>query len=297
MGLSINELNAAVSKIVALLLVVLTGFYLAKTTWYWVVPEPWITPHHNLEVSEVVVSISEIPLKQTLDSLQRYNPWGELPTKEKVVEKAVAPKKEEAVVSQLNVELLGTMILPGQQSVAFLVDLGQRKSRKNRSGKQQMMYVGDQIQGAELEKIERNAVYLRNGEQLEIITTQAGLLDRKELLPDSLKTAKVNTKQISRAELGQFIDQGVALLRGLEITPHYQGRHAIGYRVNIIASRPAYQLVGLQSGDIIKSVNGISVMKTKDVISMVSQVRKSKKVQIDIIRGNQPQLLEITVDG
>jgi len=269
---------------------------LAKTTWYWVVPEPWITPQHNLVVSEVADSIREIPLKQTLGSLKSYNPWGELP-KEKVVEKAVAPKKEEAVVSQLNVELLGTMILPGQQSVAFLVDLGQRKSRKNRSGKQQMMYVGDQIQGAELEKIERNAVYLRNGEQLEIITTQAGLLDRKELLPDSLKTAKVNTKQISRAELGQFIDQGVALLRGLEITPHYQGRHAIGYRVNIIASRPAYQLVGLQSGDIIKSVNGISVMKTKDVISMVSQVRKSKKVQIDIIRGNQPQLLEITVDG
>lgn len=289
--------NLYLSSTAQILGIVFFGFYLSSITWYWLLPSDQETTVNValFDDNAGMDMYAQIPLSTTLISVQNYNPWGEIAKKPKIIEKASVKKKkvEKVVVSKLNVELVGTMVQDGLQSVAFLVDLGSSgKRRGKRAGKQQkMMYVGDQIQGAELEKIERNAVYLRNGTQLEIVRLKSELLERKELLPDHLQSTNKSNKGLTRKEWVTLIDQGVSLLRGLEITPYYQGRHSIGYRINIISERPIYKKIGIASGDIIKSVNGTPVTKAKEILSSISELKKTEKLQIEIMRKHKPETL------
>ena len=289
------QINQILSVVALYLGIAWFGVYLSGITWYWLLPQvPALSLSHIDDVQQVDSEEEGIPLTETMQSIQAYNPWGEIPKIASVAKKPAKQKIEKAVETKLNVKLVGTMVQEGMQSVAFLMDLGSNRGRK-RSGKQQMMYVGDHIQAAVLEKIERNAVYLRNGKRLEVVRLESELLERKELLPDHLKSTKVNDQQIARKEWHKMIDKGVSLLRGLEITPYYQGRHAIGYRVNIIAPRPIYKQAGITSGDIIKTVNGHSVMRAKEILATLPQLKQASQVKIEILRNHKPETLVLHI--
>lgn len=294
---SSQQLNALVSRLVLVFSLVGLGGYLALVTWYWVLPdrvEVVVDSDQQLK-PDVVLKDQLITLSAVLASLSYYNPWGEIPRNRPAKKKKIVKKQvERTVASKLNVELLGTMVQKGKQSVAFVVEATVGRVKRGRS-KQKMLYVGDEIQGAKLENIERNAIYLRNGSQLEVVELESELFKNEDLFPKREKVEEYRGKQIGREEWVEAIDKKNDILSGLEVIPFYQGRDSVGYRINIVDPRPIYKKFGVFSGDIIKSINGVSVMGSQEFLSTLSKLKQADKIEIEVMRKRKPETLILYV--
>ena len=154
--------NQRAARIVPLLLFVLVGLELARLTWF-LLPAP--PPSSQAPTRDLTLVKTDKPppaapsLSAVLRSLQQYNPW-EAPLEDESSLAELPEPEEQAVATQLDLELVGTLLLPNKASWAILV---QRKKRKE----QISLQLGNSVDGAILERIERKAVYFRNNGRLE----------------------------------------------------------------------------------------------------------------------------------
>jgi len=288
-----NRLGAQLSLI---LLLGVLGFQLSQLTWNWLLPEKTVwtgliqpaLPEDEVEQT----TVSSIPLSTVTKSLAVFDPWGKIPVISPPPK--VTPKIEEKVVETvLNVELLGTLIRSSGDSVAIMVEKRGKGRRKGNQG-QQFLQVGDKIQTALLERIERKMVYLRNGKQLEVVRMSSELGDPQVSVSE--KSKQINSaKKISRKEYLALLDQGVKLLRGVKITPYYRGKHSVGYRLQMDNPREIFTRMGIKSGDVIQKVNGNSVVGSGAITKLVTQLRREKQIRVDLLRNNSPGTLVVDV--
>ncbi len=68
-----------------------------------------------------------------------------------------------------------------------------------------------------------------------------------------------------------------------------------GYRLGSQASQPALQQAGLQSGDVILSVNGQAVGNATNDAALVQQVMSSSRVRVEVQRGQRRFFLTVPV--
>ena len=283
--------NQRAARVVPLLLIVLIGMQLAKMTWL-VLPQPPAQP----PVTNVAVPILQgktiPPLDTVLQSLARFNPWEQsLPKKIEPAPPPPPPPEETVVVTELALDLIGTMVLPDQASWGILV-------RRGRANLQLVLRVGEEVDGAILERIERNAVYLRNHGRLEKLSMVGSEDDRITDLSSQKKISpnvqdKNNT--ISRHVYSQLLSKGMGLLSGVNIMPFYQGGNSVGYQLKFSEDNPDMHQFGLQNGDVIKKVSGISVLDQKKLSQFAPQLRSQTALTIEVLRNNRPETLHISI--
>ncbi|MBF0190916.1 MAG: hypothetical protein HQL99_07155 [Magnetococcales bacterium] len=229
-----------------------------------------------------------------LDGLKAFNPWENVAVeKEKPVPRPVEVK-EVAVDSNLELNLIGAMILP-QLSWAIL-------TRKKDPNTQIVLQIGEEVDGAFLKRIERNAVYFDNRGRMERIAMQdrlksdsAGLGGAQSVAGATAGAAVATVQTIPRQEYDAMLNKGMGLLAGVNITPFYQGKDSVGYRVKFPDSRTEFTKMGLMPDDVIQQVNGISVIDAQKIGQLTNQLKGISTLRIDVLRDNQPKSIELAI--
>ncbi len=281
-----NLLGARVAPFVFMALI---GLELADISWQ-LLPEPNLSVTSMTTVADKQVEEKNhaISLAAVLESLRVFNPWEkpeELPTK------PPPPEVKQVVVdSNLELNLIGAMILP-QTSWAIL-------TRKKDVNRQIVLQVGEDVDGATLKKIEREAVYFDNHGRLERIVMQDKLTQDQLGADGSIKgMSSAAIQSLSRSEYEGLLSKGMGLLAGVNITPFYTGKESIGYQVRYPESKEEFKKVGLESNDVIQKVNGISVLDTSKITQLSNQLRAQSTLRIELMRNNQPQTIEINIEN
>lgn len=275
---------------VPFLLVILIGVQLAQLTWL-LLPAPPAPPPAPVWV-EPASSSEPLPSPDAvLQDLARFDPW-ERPILEEVAPPPPPPPppppEETAVVTELALDLIGTMILPEEASWAILV-------RRSAREKQISMRLGEAVDGAILERIERHAVFLRNHgrlEKLSMVDTEGG---GKSSSKKGAATVPGAGHTLSRQAYNRLLSKGMGLLAGVNITPFYRGADSVGYRLKFSGQNAEMRQLGLVSGDVIRKVNGISVLDRNKMSGLVPGLKSQTALSIDVLRNGQPATLQLRI--
>ncbi|MEO5347610.1 MAG: hypothetical protein H7834_14725 [Magnetococcus sp. YQC-9] len=287
-----NHLGARVAPF---LLAACLGLELARVTWL-AVPDRQPVAGSTAAQSEKSQTAQNRVVSSTtlLEGMRAFNPW------ETVVEKEKPPVpppvvKETVVDSKLELNLIGSMLLP-QHSWAVL-------TRKKDPNNQIVLQIGEEVDGAFLKKIERNAVYFDNRGRIERIVMldalrpegAAGQLATSGAASPASASTTATLGTLTRQEYDTMLGKGMGLLAGVNITPFYQGSDSVGYRLKFSESKTEFTKLGLVNDDVIRQVNGIPVTDPQKIGQLAGQLKGLSSVRIDMIRDNQPMTLELTI--
>ncbi|MBF0147673.1 MAG: hypothetical protein HQL84_15955 [Magnetococcales bacterium] len=238
-------------------------------------------------------------LNSIVDSLHRFNPW----ENEKIQKNDTKREPETIKINtekKLEFALLGVMVQP-QTSWAVLI-------RKSSPNDQIMVHEGEQIDGAWLKKVDRNAIHLDHQGQRVTIEMQPETQRQKQLIDSndakvspSSNNAKVFSpsnapRSIKRTDFEAMLAKGMGLLAGVKITPSYVNQLLSGYEVVFINENSELKKTGLISHDIISAINDVSVTDTARLQQGLDQIKDQSSLRIDLVRQYQSMTLTLNVE-
>lgn len=229
--------------------------------------------------------------------------------------KTQVPTGQTTPVGDTDLRLKGTIVQGGGgYAVAILEDV---------KTKQQDLYRrGDRIGSTELVQVERGLVTLRQGSkdvQLKIFegdpTKDGGGRPSEAGHPGPAGPGMPGAKPpgpapggepigretgpnqyvISREALGRHMGDFNYFLSNVNIQPYFADGSARGFKVTSVnPAGPVYQL-GLRAGDVILSVNGVSVSNPEDLVNLYRQVQQLENVTVELERQGKSTTLSYSM--
>ena len=218
-----------------------------------------LQPKVSLSNQTLRQTVAEAPASLSLQSMSRLSNLVEREAE------AVAPPARIAI----DATLLGTMVCDDDSlSIAAIVERGRARSIR----------AGDMVAGSTVASIARNRVWFADGAEL------AGG-------PVSGVPAAVGPR-VSLADT-VAIDEVMRTTRAL---PAFRNGAAIGFKlVSFPPSSPLARL-GLSPGDVITTVNGVSLRSPEAVVGLLGSLKSSRSVSLELDRAGSPVHLTIGVD-
>lgn len=110
-----------------------------------------------------------------------------------------------------------------------------------------------------------------------------------------IEVRKVGENQyvLRRSDLTKVTGNLNSLARQARIVPSKKDN---GFKVFSITADSLYQKIGIQNGDVIKSINGIDLSSPDKALEAYSRLQSASKLSLDIVRRGQPQTMEYTIE-
>jgi general secretion pathway protein C len=170
---------------------------------------------------------------------------------------------------------------------------------ENKAEKKQRLYkVGDNVSGARVVRIMRNAVALMVNDQEQILRVPE--TSEKSILPpggpsgplpvaSSGKTIAVDRKDIdsSLKDMGTILSQAV-------IRPFFTGGAPDGFLISGIKSGSIYQQIGLVDGDVIQGVNNRKLTSGDDMMELYNSFKSSSSMALQVNRQGRQEIFNYT---
>ena len=208
------------------------------------------------------------------------------------------PVAQPMQATQLQLKLVGTVAGVNNQYFAIIEDTSKR-------GAQAVYHIGDIVQNALIVEIRRMCVVLDKGGQYESLCF---LQDEPEATPgqksslapgrtvqegDDSGITRIDaaTWRLSRdMVLEQFGNFGnlSAQARGMPYLVQGQPR---GFRLTTIVPGSLLQKIGLQAGDVIQKVNGLTINSPGESLQAFQQLQNESTVRLEILRRNRATTL------
>ncbi|MDX8382617.1 MAG: type II secretion system protein N [Ghiorsea sp.] len=189
--------------------------------------------------------------------------------------------------SKLNVKLIGTVVA-GERSAAVV--------KMNGSREQQVFFVGNEMQpGVTLDLVEATAIVVSNRGQQERISIEEGKAIAaapavKRIAPARARPSRIN-RSINRNHMEKQLRNFSQLLSQARVTPHFTNKKADGFTISEIVKGSLYEQIGLINGDVIRKVNGESVVSAEQAMRMYKELQKATNIDVEIERkGNIQQV-------
>jgi general secretion pathway protein C len=190
-----------------------------------------------------------------------------------------------------------------EESVALL------KEGKGRSENVYVSRVGDEVtDGIKVGFVWRNLIIFNTNQGIRCIGEGVGeakvqqpeprVADRGRPAPKSdddfeIKQVGENQYVIRRQDIQKATGNLNALATQARIIP---ARKENGFRILNIRNGSLYQKIGIQNGDVIKSINGIDISSPDKALEAYSRLQSASKISIDIVRRGGNQTLEYTIE-
>lgn len=223
------------------------------------------------------------------------------------------------VLSDLSVEFLGAMVAHTPEHSMALIRDGSNDATL-------ILGVGDFIgEEAEIIEIRRDRVFLRRGAQLEYLQLDKMLGDGPTRASAGQKTAAASAKAPARApaaeptetrssdlkesvkSLGQdrYEVQRQAIEKELKtprsvaaqgrVVPNEKNGVRDGLKVVGISPNSVYTQLGIQSGDVLQSVNGQQINSSQQAMDLFKQLQSEGDVTVEIERSGQKKKMQYHV--
>lgn len=102
-----------------------------------------------------------------------------------------------------------------------------------------------------------------------------------------------NSYRISRDDLNRATANLNNLASEARIVPDKKEN---GFKIFSIRPGSIWQKIGVQNGDVVKSINGIDLSSPDKALEAYSRLRNANKMSLDIVRRGKKETLEYTVD-
>jgi type II secretory pathway component PulC len=112
---------------------------------------------------------------------------------------------------------------------------------------------------------------------------------------DQLNVQQVgpNAYRLSREDLNRVTANLNSLATEARIVPD---RKENGFKIFSIRPGGLYQKIGIQNGDVVKSINGIELSSPDKALEAYSRLRNANKLSLDIVRRGKQESLEYSID-
>ena len=201
-----------------------------------------------------------------------------------------------------NLKLRGTMA-GGEGSGLAMIDV---------NGQTQVVGTGEMISGMTVKAVTPYSVSLEVNGQVQILEMEstgqlAGnsapartLAPRTQIQPQPQPTPEQNEDSgaiMTQKELRAILDNPAKFAgKGFRMKPVLKGGEIIGMRVAIKdASHPLARL-GIQNGDVVRSLNGTPINGPEALSSIYRVLRNTSNLSFEVDRGGSSQKVEITLE-
>ncbi|MFP2932028.1 type II secretion system protein GspC [Pyxidicoccus sp. 3LG] len=210
----------------------------------------------------------------------------------------VEPREEVAtgpVRSSLRVKLLGTLVAgDAQWSLASVQDLETQRARS--------IMVGDDLMGSRILSIERERIIVSANGREEFIDgdaasgvpmPQAPALTRNvpsaPAGPESgIRAVSEHAYEIPNEELQGSLARMDQLLTQARALPAIEDGKPVGFKLAAIKPNSLFTKIGLQNGDVLKRINGMTLDAPDRILEVFTKLREAKHIELDISRGGSP---------
>jgi len=186
----------------------------------------------------------------------------------------------ERPLAQMGLALRGTITGPSEIARAIIEE-----------GNDQKLYrIGDTLKGARLIAIFRNKVIMDvNGQQQMLVVEETklggglasragiGKEPRRPRFPSSSSVASAGGIPDAMKNMDQFIGNA-------RVVPYYRGGQPYGFRVSDVAEGAKIYELGVRTGDIIKSINGVPIRTPQDALNAYQELQNNTTAQLEIER-------------
>ena len=172
----------------------------------------------------------------------------------------------------------------------------------------QVVRIGDRLQGkAEVVRIERRRIVLRNGPKLEELALEeedaAGPGSARRSPPtrrlptrrSSRRTPRTaarsrpavqrlakNRFAVRRADVESFATNPAALFSQARIVPKYEAGSMVGVQLNAIKPGSLFEQIGIQNGDTITEFNGIQVTGQQESAQVLRELTTARQFRVKV---------------
>ncbi|WP_164015094.1 type II secretion system protein GspC [Pyxidicoccus trucidator] len=198
------------------------------------------------------------------------------------------------VKSGLRVKLLGTLVASNADwSFASIQDMVTQRS--------QTYMVGNALQGATVQEIERERVIILNNGRREFIDGQPG---DGAFVPPTPPVAQANTApppngsgiravndneyEVPRAEIDKTLNNLNDVAMQARIVPAFKDGQAVGFKLFSIRPDSIYSKIGVQNGDVIRRINGFDLNSPEKALEVYSKMKDASRIEIEIERNGAP---------
>ena len=287
-------LLAANLVLLAILVYVAAGFILGNDTRQGTIVEP--TP--NIKEGEIIPYKDPTPLGNHKIILGR-NIFGSAgATTVKKNPQQVIKDTTASFVRELR--LLATVA--GDEEVACAVI-------ENVKTKIQDLYkTGDIIEGAWVEKIERNRIVLFNGDQREVLNLYVAsgvsgpvaksaepVVAQKRDISEVVNIISPTEREINKKAFLAKVGGMEAILKTVDIAPYVVNGKENGIRITGLEDSSMARYVGFENGDVIQIINGQTVTNSRKAFQILRKARTQSSLDTQLLRGNEKKTLSFRI--
>lgn len=232
----------------------------------------------------------------------KKTPDKKVETKNAKVAAAKTTPTEELPKSELRYYLIGTVVGRPKDSYA-VINIPEERQHK-------LFHLGDQVGAATIVKIERNRIVIDNNGRLEVLEVDfekkvKGRRNPKRSLKrgttrqskaaKGVKKISANKFILDREEVENLSGDVTQFMTQVRIVPNRVDGKPSGYKLFNIKKGSIIESVGLRNGDVIKSINGMSINKPEEAFMAYQQVKDGGAFNIELQRRGRTQTLQYEV--
>lgn len=285
------------------LLVMLCAWLVAQLTWALLAPADTSLPSASNPTNLTAIANADRPQAIDLNLLIKQQLFGATE-----VEKApprAAPKPVTTTVSETtlrNLKLVGVLASESPYFARAIIQNGSQPSK---------VYKIEQeiLSGAILNKVALDHVIIERNGKLEILRMKKAAVTTaaaRSATPDRNRFNAANLSGVSAnnnsAPVGQRLSTARETLLAdpskvtdyLRYRPQMKDGQVVGYRIYPGKDRALFRDVGLRSGDLVKSINGISISDPAQALTLIPQLQTATSATLTIERRGQEQTINVS---
>jgi general secretion pathway protein C len=267
---------------VALLLVILIGWQVAKAVWLLLpAPEPAELPPVQPAARSAApaagggVSVDRIVAAHLFGKVDAEAP------------QVLVTEEQDAPDTQLSLELRGTIAASEENRALAII--------AERGGAERVYFIGDAVPGgASLHAVHLDRVLLRRGGRLEALR-----LPRSEDMPASQRASAVSPPRatappVRAASVQEIVQQSAAgLTEVIRPQPVFKDGRQQGYRVYPGRQRQQFAQLGLRPGDLITQINGMALDDPARGMEIFRSLADATSVTVTVDRNGEIEMLTL----
>jgi len=199
---------------------------------------------------------------------------------------------------QLQLKLLGTIAGNEEVARAVIEDL--------ETNLQGLYATGDSIQGARIERIERNRIVLLGEDGQEMLDLH--VTSRDAASPESevksavakgqggsevVKVVSPTEREIDKRAFASKVGRMDSVLRSITFSPHVVDGKEEGLRITGLEGLNVASYIGLRNGDVIQGLNGQTITNKRKAFQVLRRAQTLSSSEIEFLRGAEKKTLSL----
>ena len=173
---------------------------------------------------------------------------------------------------------------------------------------QDLYKTGDIIEGTRIERIDRNKIFLYNGEQREVLNLYVAdnisdrvdegtetVIAQKPEASEVVNIISPTEREINKKAFLARVGGMEAILKTVEVSPYLENGQEKGVRITGLEDLSMARYVGFQNGDIIQNINGSTVTNRRKAFQILRKARSQSSLNIQLLRKQQQKELSFGI--